>query len=81
MTEPDEPDTLPEDDSFRARRAFIKFQRTLEWFESEMKPLEPQMSIECHFELECMGKLARSFFRMANMEIFGKAGIEEKVGK
>ena len=64
-------------DQYRARKAFLKFQSTLEWFELEMEPLVPQMSVECQFELGTMGRIARSFFRMANMEIFSQASVEQ----
>jgi hypothetical protein len=72
----DEPLIFPEDDCSRARRAMIKFQSTLDWFEQELKPLRPEMSLECQFELDTLGRVARSFYRMANAEVFGKVRKE-----
>lgn len=57
---------------YRARCTFLSFQHKLDMLEQEMKPLIPLMSIECNFEFETMGKIARSFFRMANEELFSK---------
>lgn len=55
-------------DLFRAHRAFQNFQHALDSLEHEMKPL--QMSELCKFEFETMGRVARSFFTLANEEIF-----------
>lgn len=57
-------------DHFLAHSAFLRFKKGLDNLEQKMKPLAPEMSIECQFELECLGKIARSFFMMANQEIF-----------
>lgn len=55
-------------DQYRARGAFLRFQHALDSLEHEMKPL--QMSELCKFEFETMGRVARSFFTLANEEIF-----------
>jgi len=60
------------DTQFRSRTAFLRFQHSLESLEHELKPLESKMSEACAFELKMVGVTARSFFRMANEELFGK---------
>lgn len=57
---------------FRAQSAFYRFKNALDSLEHEMKPLVPLMSLECNFEFETMAKIARSFFKMANQELFSK---------
>lgn len=66
----DAPGTLPPDDRYRARCAFLRFQHALDSLEHEMKPMSGEMSPECQFELAMMGRVARSFFTMANAEVF-----------
>ena len=63
----------------RARRAFLHFQAELLTFEEAMQPLRPEMSIECAFELDMMGRIARSFFRMANQEVFSRVAEKVKI--
>jgi len=67
-----QPATLPPDNRYRARGAFIRFQHALDSLEHELKPLESEMSPECLFELQMAGRVARSFFTMANEEIFSQ---------
>ena len=65
------------EDQDRIRRAFLRFQDELMKFEEAMKPLEPEMSPECAFELKMSGTVCRSFFRMANLELFGTRKVKE----
>jgi len=53
----------------------------LNTLQHELKPLAPQMSMECQFELETLGRIARSFFRMANQEIFSQQKASVLNGK
>jgi hypothetical protein len=65
---------------FRSQGVFLRLQNALYSLEQEMKPLRSEMSMECQFELECLGKIARSFFKMANQELFSKKQVKEVAG-
>lgn len=64
---------------FRAHEQFLLI--VLNTLQHELKPLAPQMSMECQFELETLGRIARSFFRMANQEIFSQQKASVLNGK
>ena len=74
-----QPAILPENAESRKRRAFLRFQAELMMFEEAMKSLQPNMSIDCRYELQEMGRICRSFFTMANQELFSQ--VAEKVSK
>ena len=57
-------------DQYKARIAFLRFQNALDALEQDMKPLRSQMTQECAFELQMIGVTARSFYTMANQELF-----------
>jgi hypothetical protein len=71
------PAILPSEARYLARRAFIKFQYALDSLEQELKPLRPEMSLECQFEFDTLGRVARSFYRMANAEVFSAVKVKE----